>query len=111
MEENRKDEITESNDATLNLDAEKEVAGENLSEKKQSVVVRFFATLLNYVKRAFFGASNTLYKEIKEREEKEKDDVFAVEKIESPGKQRVKAFMQKKLAVGAALVFVSLNAV
>ena len=108
MEENRKDEITESNDATLNLDAEKEVAGENLSEKKQSVVVRFFATLLNYVKRAFFGASNTLYKEIKEREEKEKDDVFAVEKIESPGKQRVKAFMQKKLAVGAALVFVSL---
>ena len=102
MEENRKDEITESA-ADTPLEDAKETAPE-AENREKPVIVRFFATLFNYVKRAFFGPSNLLYKELKKKEE-EKDDVFAVEKIESPGKQRVKAFMKKKLAVGAVVVF------
>ena len=69
-----------------------------------------FATLSRWFKRTFFGGANALYNEMNngDDEEKKDDDIFAVEKIESPGKQRVKAFFQKKLAVGALVVFLAM---
>ena len=94
MQENNKDEIIENKTD--------ETASEEV--KKPSFISRIFSTIWLWMKRAFFGAGNLLYKEVKEKE-KNKQDVFAVEKIESPGKQRVKAFLQKKLAVGALIVF------
>ena len=60
----------------------------------------FFATIGGWFSRMFFGGSNSLYRE------RRQNDVFAVEAIESPGKQRLKAFMSKKLAVGALCVFI-----
>lgn len=104
MEENKNTELNEN----LNDGASSEITAseENTGGEKKSVFARFFTTILTWIKRAFFGAGNVLYKEIKEKEEK-KDDVFAVEKIESPGKQRVKAFLHKKLAVGACIVFLA----
>ena len=51
----------------------------------------FFATIGGWFSRAFLGGSNSLYRE------RSRNDIFAVEAIESPGKQRFKAFMSKKL--------------
>lgn len=62
----------------------------------------FFGTIFNWVKRSFFGGSNALAMEM---ENKSENDIFAVEKIESPGKQRVKAFMRNKLAMCALIIF------
>jgi len=106
VEENKNNELNEN----LNDSVSPEMAsGEekvNSEDKKQSLPARFFSTIFNWIKRAFFGAGNILYKEVKENEKK-KQNVFAVEKIESPGKQRVKAFLHKKLAVGACIVFLA----
>ncbi len=70
--------------------------------KKKNVFISFFSTLLRWFKRTLFGGSNAFFGEV---DNKNDDDVFAVEKIESPGKQRLKAFLGKKLAVGALVVF------
>ncbi len=72
--------------------------------KKKSVFSRFFSTLFRWFKRIFFGGSNALFYEV---DAKDDDSVFAVEKIESPGKQRFKAFFGKKLAVGALITFLA----
>ena len=55
-------------------------------------------TLWRWLKRAFFGASKELTD----------DDVFAVEKLESPSKLAVKAFFRRKLAVVALVVLISM---
>ena len=55
-------------------------------------------TPLRWLARMVFGASKTLAD----------DDVFAVEKLESPSKLAVKAFFRRKLAVVALIVLVSL---
>ena len=80
-----------NNEATVNSEAS--------SKKKTNGV---FGTLGRWFKRMFLGGSNALYDEMNEKKD---EDVFSVEKIESPGKQRLKAFFQKKLAVGALIVF------
>ncbi len=81
---------------------EKPAVSSEASQK--SKIGAFFSTLARWFKRMFFGGSNALQREIRE---KNGDDVFAVEKIESPGKQRLKAFFQKKLAIGALAVFLA----
>ncbi len=77
------------------------VSSEASPKKKKGGVLK---TLGRWFKRMFKGGSNALYDEAGEKNDK---DVFAVEKIESPGKQRVKAFFRKKLAVGALAVFLA----
>lgn len=71
-----------------------------MSKQKQSHTAKrgFFATIGRWAKRMFFGAS----KELSE------DDVFAVEKIESPSRMTVKAFFRRKLAVVALIVLLAL---
>lgn len=58
--------------------------------------------VVGWIRRAFFGGSNTLFQQRRE------GDVFAVEDIESPLRQRVKAFLNHKAAVGAALLFIGI---
>lgn len=89
---------------TTEAEEKKSLASE---ETKENAFVRFFKTIGGWIKRTFLGASNMLYQEKK----KEEEDVFAVEKILSPGKQRVKAFLSKKLAVGATVVLIIVFAV
>lgn len=67
-----------------------------------SIVSRFCSTIARWTKRLFFGGSNLLAREAKN------DDIFSIEKIESPGKQRLKAFFSKKLAVGALIIFLAM---
>lgn len=55
-------------------------------------------TVWRWIKRMFLGASKELNDEQK----------FAVEKIESPGKLRLKNFFSRKLAVGALVILVGL---
>lgn len=59
----------------------------NSNEKKRS----------GFLKRLFFGGSKTLA-----------DDKFSVEEIISPGKQAVRSFMERKLAVFAACVVIAM---
>ena len=70
----------------------------------------FLKTVGGWGKRVFFGGSNALYREKKNQNGEGSPDpsVFDVEKIESPGKQRLKAFFSKKLAVGALLIFLAM---
>lgn len=83
---------------------------EQSTEKKQNGFMRFLRTVGGWGKRLFFGGSNSLYREQKERERLEREaeentqTSFDVEKIESPGKQRLKAFFSRKLAVGALII-------
>ncbi len=86
----------------INNIAENTAASSEASEKKKNGGV--FATLVRWFKRIFFGGSNALFEEMSEKKD---EDIFAVEKIESPGKQRLKAFFSKKLAVGALTVFLA----
>ncbi len=80
---------------------EQTTVGQETESKKANGL---FSTLTRWFKRIFFGGSNAFYEELTENSN---DDVFAVEKIESPGKQRLKAFFKKKLAVGALAVFLA----
>lgn len=75
------------------------------SEQGKSTRPGFFGTVGNWFKRAFFGGGNALYHELNQKDD---EDIFAVEKIESPGKQRVKAFFHNKLAVAALIIFFSI---
>ena len=112
MEEEKKDftNIEETPElSTENVNVENDLQqGEIASEeskqesevKKGSKVGKAFATfgktIWRWTKRTFMGASKDLAK----------GDVFAVEAIESPGKQTVKAFFRKPLAVIALSVLV-----
>lgn len=89
----------ENKDKKVNNEAT--VSPEASSKKKTNGV---FGTLGRWFTRMFRGGSNALYNELNEK----KDDVFEVEKIESPGKQRLKAFFSKKLAIGALSVFLAM---
>ena len=71
---------------------------ENKENKFLNTVKSFFATLWRWIKRMFLGASKELCD----------DDVFAVEKLESPSKLAVKTFFRRKLAVVALTVLVAL---
>ncbi|MCR5309444.1 MAG: ABC transporter permease subunit [Bacilli bacterium] len=79
-----------------------EIKEENGFMKVLKAIGRFFLkifrTLGRWFRRMFMGASKEL----------SKTDVFSVENIDSPGKQAVKAFFRKPLAVAALslLVFV-----
>lgn len=66
--------------------------------KKSNFLSSLGKTLGRWFKRMFMGASKDIAK----------DDVFAVEKLESPSKLAVKAFFRRKLAVVALIVLVSL---
>ena len=93
---------------------EVEIVEEKQSEaapetEKKCWLVRAWQTVVRWTKRMFFGGANAWFTETKKKEKAEKakgkkEDVFAVEKIISPGKQRVKNFLSKKLAVGATCV-------
>lgn len=84
------------------------------TEKKAKIKKKsgFFATIGRWCGRVFFGGSNSLYREQQNADKDDDGEIsqndarFEVEKIVSPGKQRVKAFFSKKLAVGALCVFV-----
>ncbi|MBE6553395.1 MAG: ABC transporter permease subunit [Ruminococcaceae bacterium] len=65
------------------------------SEKKSLGYV--LATPFRWLFRMFFGASKTMA-----------NDIFAVEKLESPTKQAVKSFFRRKIAVTALVVLVAL---
>lgn len=67
-------------------------------EKKPNVLIRAGKTLLRWLKRMVLGASKELADE----------DIFAIEKLESPSKLAVKAFFRRKLAVVALVVLVAL---
>lgn len=80
--------------------------------KKVGLFGRFWQTIVRWTKRMFFGGANAWFAETKKKEnEEKKEDVFAVEKIVSPGKQRIKNFLSKKLAVGATCVLALIFAV
>ncbi len=72
------------------------MADKNTGKEKNGSSV--FKTLWRWIKRMFCGASKEL----------SDDDVFAVEKLESPSKLAVKAFFRRKLAVAALVVLVLL---
>ncbi len=89
--------MTENNE-NKNIELEASVTG---SEKKKTVlgaVTSFFKTVWRWTKRMFLGASKELTN----------DDIFAVEKLESPSKLAVKTFFRRKLAVGALVVLIAL---
>lgn len=100
---------------------EVEIVEEKQSEaapetEKKCWLVRAWQTVVRWTKRMFFGGANVWFAETKKKEKAEetegkKEDVFAVEKIISPGKQRVKNFLSKKLAVGATCVLALMFAV
>lgn len=100
---------------------EVEIVEEKQSEaapetEKKCWLVRAWQTVVRWTKRMFFGGANAWFAETKKKEKAEetegkKEDVFAVEKIISPGKQRVKNFLSKKLAVGATCVLALMFAV
>lgn len=86
-----------------------------VEEKKVNPVAKFFAklskTLARWFKRTFFGGANAFASELLGDDEKkdEKDDKrFDVEEIVSPGKQRVKAFLNKKLAMVSVVILVAM---
>ncbi len=66
--------------------------------KKSNFLSSMGKTLGRWFKRMFMGAS----KEIAS------DDIFAIEKLESPSKLAVKAFFRRKIAVVALIVLISL---
>ena len=72
------------------------MADKNTGKEKSGSSV--FKTLWRWIKRMFCGASKELSQE----------DIFAVEKLESPSKLAVKAFFRRKLAVVALVVLVLL---
>ena len=94
-------------------ETEKEPVVQN--EKKENKIISFFKTLWRWIKRMFMGGANAFYKEKDDEEEngEEKVDakIFEVEKIVSPGRQRLNNFLSKKLAVGATVVLVLIFAV
>lgn len=93
-------------DKNLNNNAN---APENEKANKPGAFSRFCSTIARWAQRIFFGGSNELYREKLENESEdvqENDSRFEVEKIESPGKQRFKAFFSNKLALVALVVFV-----
>ena len=67
-------------------------------DNKNTAKTGFFATLGRWAKRMFFGAS----KELTE------DEIFAVEKLESPSMMAVKAFFRRTLAVVALVVLIAM---
>lgn len=67
--------------------------------------------LIRWIRRAFFGASNEMAKEMEEKSELEMQREAAVsdvEEIVSPGKQVVRSFMESKLAVCALVLLVAM---
>ena len=86
---------------------EEETQNSAPEEEKLGWFSRFCQTIARWAKRMFFGGANAWVAETaKKADETEKKDVFAVEKIVSPGKQRLKSFLSKKLAVGATCILV-----
>ena len=69
-----------------------------------------FVTLGRWIARAFTGASKSLTKRDKKnsKDEKNKDDKFNVEEIVSPGKQAVRSFFRRPLAVIALCIVVGM---
>lgn len=94
-------------DKNLNELEEKKEELATQDEKKENKVIEFFKTIGRWAKRMFMGGANALYEEKSDEEEEKVDEkVFEVEKIVSPGKQRLTAFLSKKLAVGATIILV-----
>lgn len=69
-----------------------------------------FVTLGRWIARAFTGASKSLTKRDKKdsKGEKNKDDKFNVEEIVSPGKQAIRSFFRRPLAVIALCIVVGM---
>ncbi|MBR2986695.1 MAG: ABC transporter permease subunit [Clostridia bacterium] len=70
----------------------------NKHEKIDNVFVRVGKTLWNWTRRMFMGASKDLANQ----------DIFEVEKLESPSKLAVKAFFRRKIAVVALCVLIAM---
>ncbi len=84
-------------------------------KKKDNMLSRFGKTIWRWTKRTFMGGANAYFNEQEDNEDKDGEEkvdskVFEVEKIISPGKQRLKAFLSKKLAVGATVLLVAMFA-
>ena len=67
-----------------------------------------FKTIGNWFGRLFFGGSNHLEKELKEMNDDDAARAADVEEIVSPGKQVVRTFMERKLAVCALVLLVAM---
>ena len=67
-------------------------------DNKNTAKTGLFTTLARWGKRMFFGASKELTD----------DEIFAVEKLESPSMMAVKSFFRRKLAVIALVVLIAL---
>ena len=74
------------------------MSNSNKHEKIDNVFVRIGKTLWRWTKRMVLGGS----KELAEQ------DIFAVERLESPSKLAIKAFFRRKIAVAALCVLVGL---
>ncbi len=70
----------------------------NSASKKENKFVKALKTGWKWLRRMVLGASKELSEE----------DIFTVEKLESPGRMAVKAFFRRKLAVGALCVLIAL---
>lgn len=105
------EEIVEEKEQTLasnEVQQESEAEEVPAEEKKVGIFGKIWQTIVRWTKRMFFGGSTAWFEEKKNQK---KEDAFTVEKIVSPGKQRVKNFLSKKLAVGATCVLVLMFAV
>lgn len=67
-------------------------------ERRPNPVTRTFSALWRWIRRMFMGAS----KELTE------DEIFAVEKLESPSKMALKNFFRRKLATAAFCILAAL---
>ena len=74
----------------------------NTSSKKG-----LFATLGNWFGRFFFGSKH-IEKELKDLTGEEAAKAADVEEIVSPGKQVVRTFLERKMAVGALILLVAM---
>ncbi len=71
---------------------------QNKHEKVDNIFVRVGKTLWSWTRRMFLGASKDLSNQ----------DIFAVERLESPSKLAVKAFFRRKIAVAALFILIGL---
>ncbi len=74
------------------------MSNQNNENNKSNPFLKALKTMGTWLRRMFMGASKDLANQ----------DVFAVEKLESPSKLAVKSFFRRKLAVAALVVLISL---
>ena len=79
----------------------------NKRQNKGNFIPKAFRSLWGWARRAFMGASNE-YALQKEAEQQKTPSINDVEEIVSPGKQIVRNFLERKLAVGAMCIVIAM---